>query len=94
MDGRPDQLGQFGGPLEIASGQRVADRIGPHTIPFKPITCPTVERRRLVRMGLGQARREHIREEMMVAIPAMEVNLRPIVMIVVLDICLYTKNTR
>src|SRR6266540_5066880 len=63
------QLDQVRRPLEILSGQRVADRIGRRTVMLVPLTRAPMQSGYLLGLLRPQMRSENVRKEMVIAKP-------------------------
>jgi hypothetical protein len=64
------ELDQVGCPLDVATGKRVPDRGGRFTGSVVPVTGPTVQGRHLLGPLVAQVGLQHLREQVVVAVPA------------------------
>ncbi len=67
--GRQRQLGELGGPVEVARRQRVPDRVGRLVVLREPRAGPAMQLGRGIRILVEEPRAQHVGEEVVIPIP-------------------------
>ena len=67
--GRQRQLGELGGPVDVAGRQRVPDRVGRLVVLREPRAGPAMQLGRGIRIFVEEPRPQHVGEEVVIPIP-------------------------